>query len=93
MRTWNLVAYDVRDERRLRRTARLLEGHGDRIQFSVFRCRLTKTEVERLRWELGQILDPEDGLLMIALCERCAMGVREERGRHGWEPERTFRIV
>lgn len=93
MRAWNLIAYDVRDERRLRQTARLLEGYGERVQFSVFRCRLSKTELERLRWELARVLQPEDDVLIVSLCERCAHGVRRGRRGVGWEPDQTFRIV
>ena len=41
---WYLVAYDVRDPKRLREVAHHLEGYGERLQFSVFRCRLTERE-------------------------------------------------
>lgn len=68
---WWLVCYDVRDEKRLRQCARHMEGYGNRIQYSVFRCWLTVAEMERLRWELTQKLDPEDDVLLIPLCARC----------------------
>lgn len=54
-RDWWLVSYDVRDDRRLRETARLLEGYGERVQYSVFRCQLTRTEMAKLRWELAVV--------------------------------------
>ena len=34
---WWLVSYDVHDPSRLRRCAGVLEGSGQRIQYSVFR--------------------------------------------------------
>ena len=37
---WWLVSYDVRDSNRLRKVAKKLEGYGERLQYSVFRCRL-----------------------------------------------------
>ena len=49
---WYLIAYDVREPTRLREVAKHIEGYGERLQFSVFRCRLTERELERLRWEL-----------------------------------------
>ena len=49
---WWLVCYDVHDPARLRRAAKLLEGTGERVQYSVFRCWLNPTQVQRLRWEL-----------------------------------------
>ena len=71
-RRWFLIAYDVRDSKRLRRVAKHLSGYGDRLQYSIFRCRLSSRQLERLRWELGKILASEDNILIIGLCSRCA---------------------
>ncbi len=72
---WWLVSYDVRDPARLRRAAKVLEGTGRRIQYSVFRCWLNPTQMQRLRWELTDVLAPEDDVLMIPLCARCVEGM------------------
>ena len=92
-KAWHVVTYDVRDEGRLRIVARLLQGYGERIQYSVFRCRLSKTDLGRLRWELSLIMAPEDDLLVIPLCEHCAGSVSETSGRHWDEESPTYRIV
>lgn len=72
---WWLVCYDVHDPARLRRCAAILEGAGQRIQFSVFRCWLNPTAMQMLRWELTRVLDPSDDLLMIPLCSHCVGGM------------------
>src|SRR3954464_6252574 len=72
---WWLVCYDVRDPKRLRKTAKHMEGYGARMQYSVFRCWLTSRQLERLRWELTELLKPEDDVLMIPLCTRCVDGI------------------
>lgn len=77
---WWLVCYDVRDDKRLRKCARHMEGYGYRIQYSIFRCWLTAREAERLRWELTEKLDPEDDVLLMPLCPRCVGGIA---GIHG----------
>jgi CRISPR-associated protein Cas2 len=69
------VSYDVRDAKRLRRAAQILEGAGQRMQYSVFRCWMNPTEMQRLRWELTKILEPEDAVLFIPLCSRCVEGM------------------
>ena len=94
---WYLVCYDVRDPARLRRAAKHLEGYGERVQYSVFRCWLTRPEVERLRWELTEILRGEDDLALIPICSSCAAGIRGHGAGEGpgqWPdaPER-HRIV
>jgi len=69
---WWLVCYDVRDPKRLRRAAKHLEGYGQRMQYSVFRCWMTQGQMQQLRWELTEMLRPEDDVLLIPLCSRCA---------------------
>jgi CRISPR-associated protein Cas2 len=72
---WWLVCYDVHDQARLRRCAKVLEGTGQRMQESVFRCWLTPAGVQELRWELTEVLEPNDEVLMIPLCARCVAGM------------------
>ena len=55
---WWLVCYDVHDPARLRRAAAVLEGAGQRMQYSVFRCWMTPSQMHSLRWELTQVLEP-----------------------------------
>lgn len=68
---WWLVCYDVHDPKRLRKAAKHLEGYGERLQWSVFRCWLTKLQMEQLRWELTELLDPVDEVMLIPLCTSC----------------------
>ncbi|MCS7239109.1 MAG: CRISPR-associated endonuclease Cas2 [Thermoguttaceae bacterium] len=63
--SWVLVCYDVRDQRRLRHTVKKLEGYGQRIQYSISRCRLAPSELQQLRWELEKIMAPEGHLLIV----------------------------
>ncbi len=44
-----LVAYDIRETKRLRRICRLMEEHGERLQYSVFICDLDRSELIHLR--------------------------------------------
>lgn len=93
---WHLVSYDVRDPKRLRRVAKKLEGYGARIQYSVFRCRLDRETLEKLHWELNEIMEEEDDLLVIPLCLNCAAKVPEHStgNQASWaEPPPTFRIA
>jgi CRISPR-associated protein Cas2 len=72
---WWLVCYDVRDAKRLRKCAKHMEGYGERMQYSVFRCWLTPRQMQCLRWELTELLAPEDDVLLIPLCPRCVDGI------------------
>jgi CRISPR-associated protein Cas2 len=72
---WWLVCYDVRDAKRLRKCARHMEGYGERVQYSVFRCWMTKEQMERLRWELTELLAPEDEVMLIPLPQASVDGI------------------
>ncbi len=75
MKMWHLIAYDIRDPKRLRRVAKKLEAYGTRVQYSIFRCRLDRSTLEKLRWELAEIIADEDNLLVMPLCAQCALNV------------------
>lgn len=93
-RHWYLLSYDVRDAKRLRATYKILRGSGERVQYSLFRCHLTRTELEALRWELEKVLEDEDDLLVIHLCPHCAGGVEVRGQKDKWdEPPPRFRIL
>lgn len=52
-----LVAYDIRDPKRLRAVHKLLVAHGYPVQYSVFVCDLTRSERIGFRWEVGEVID------------------------------------
>ena len=73
---WYLVCYDIRDDKRLRKVAKHLEGCGTRVQYSIFRCFLSASQMQKLRWELTeQFVKKEDNVIFIPLCSRCVDGL------------------
>lgn len=56
-RSRHLVAYDIRDPKRLRRVHRVMKGFGMPFQYSVFLCDLTSAERFDLLVELEAIID------------------------------------
>jgi len=63
-----LVAYDIREDRRLRSVANCVEGYGERIQYSVFICDLSDMEVVALRSDLEtRIKHSEDSVMIVDL--------------------------
>ncbi|MCX8125384.1 MAG: CRISPR-associated endonuclease Cas2 [Spirochaetes bacterium] len=70
METW-LVIYDIRNEKRLRRIAKMVERYGVRVQKSVFEAMCNETTIQRMRSEAKTILEKEDSLIIIPLCASC----------------------
>jgi len=63
-----LVTYDICDQARLRKVHKIMLGHGQAIQYSVFRCFLTPTRKVKL---MSRLLDAinchEDQVLLFEL--------------------------
>lgn len=74
-RHWYLFLYDVTEPKRLRAIHKTLTEWGKPVQFSVFRVRCTKRELERLRFVLSEILNSADRLMVVKLCNNCASRV------------------
>ena len=78
-----IVCYDVATEskpgrRRLRQVARACEGVGQRVQKSVFECRVDQAQLEDLERRLLDIIDmAEDCLRFYRLTEPVAMHIKE----------------
>jgi CRISPR-associated protein Cas2 len=68
MRNSYLVCYDISDEKRLRQVFKAMRNYGDHLQFSVFECQMTPTDLARCRAELAAIIHhTEDQVLFVNL--------------------------
>ncbi len=68
MRASYLVCYDISDDKRLRKVFKAMRNYGDHLQFSVFECQFTTTDLARCRNELGKIIHhDEDQVLFVHL--------------------------
>lgn len=78
-----IITYDVSTEsqagrRRLRRVAKLCERTGQRVQKSVFECRVNPMQLEALEDKLVEAIDPkEDSLRIYRLTEPVELHVKE----------------
>jgi CRISPR-associated protein Cas2 len=89
-----LLAYDIRDDRRLRAVANCVEGYGHRMQYSVFLCDLSPTELVYLRGDLEQVIRPsEDSIMLIDLGREDNPSSIVFLGRHNRLPTREVTII
>lgn len=77
-----VVAYDVdttdpNGRNRLRQVATVCKKYGQRVQFSVFECRVSQMQLEMLEAELLRVMDVEkDNLRIYILYGRRDRSVR-----------------
>ncbi len=66
-----LIIYDIRDNRRLTKVAKIMESYGVRVQKSVFEAEGTVTSISRAKSEVKRVLKEEDSFIVIQLCPKC----------------------
>ena len=68
-----IVAYDIANNRRRLKVAKILESWGYRIQESVFQLRLDTATLARVRSRLTALIsDSEDVIHIYRICSSCA---------------------
>lgn len=66
------VAYDITDDKRRNKVAKILKDFGSRIQYSVFECNTDRRALLRLRSRLEKVIDfSEDTITFYHLCAAC----------------------
>jgi len=74
-----VVAYDSPNTKRRRKLAKLLEAYGERLQLSVFECRLQPHQLQRLRQGLARIANADDCIRLWGMPQRAQAA--EQLGR------------
>lgn len=55
-----IVSYDIPNDKRRGKVAKILEGYGRRAQYSVFECEISDEQREKLEQALKREIDAEE---------------------------------
>ena len=64
MRTTYLVCYDICEDKRLKKVFKTMRNYGDHLQYSVFECQMTTTDLVRA----GPTLPASSNIAKIKFC-------------------------
>jgi CRISPR-associated protein Cas2 len=59
-----VVAYDIRDPKRLKKVADVCKDHGIRVQYSIFECHLEGPQFDQLWESLKEVVDADQDSLV-----------------------------
>ncbi|PIE31974.1 CRISPR-associated endonuclease Cas2 [candidate division KSB3 bacterium] len=78
-----VLSYDIKNDRRRVKVHDVLKNYGERVQYSVFECDLSRKEFHKLREELAPFIDVEetDSLRIYRLCSECRRKFEHIGGR------------
>ena len=92
-RLW-YASYDIADAKRLRRIAKTLLEHGERVQKSFYLCTLSAEQVHALHNKLDQLHHPEqDRLMLRPICRTCRQATKVQGMGGNPERQQPFWIV
>jgi CRISPR-associated protein Cas2 len=71
MKRHYLVGYDISDEKRLAKVAKIVSGYGTRVQYSFFHCYLSVAQKKSLQDRLKKVIkEDEDQVLFLPVTEK-----------------------
>ncbi|MBI4752611.1 MAG: CRISPR-associated endonuclease Cas2 [Acidobacteria bacterium] len=88
-----VVAYDISDDRRLKRTAAVMEKYGVRVQRSIFECVLSQKKFDELVMDLkGTVNRRVDKVRIYRFCRSCQKNTGTQ-GQSWGEPHLDVLII
>lgn len=71
-RILQIIAYDVQKDRTRLKISDILEKYGKRVNYSVFECMFTPTQLKRVKDKLSGLIDSRtDSVLFYQICVEC----------------------
>lgn len=87
-----VITYDISNSRVRRQVADCLKNHGQRVQYSIFECHISRRELVGLRSEIGGIIAKDDSIRYYLVCKWCEENIcRQGKGMLTDDPD-FFRI-
>lgn len=65
-----VVTYDIPCDKRRKKVADLLEGYGQRVQYSVFECALSAVKFKELQKRLRQQVQEKDSVRIYPISQQ-----------------------
>jgi len=93
MKKW-LIIYDIRNEKRLARIAKIMLKFGFRVQKSVYELECGKQAVLKLRKKVKNVMREEDSVIIFDICPKCWQKKRQIGLKAGIPDEdKSYRVL
>lgn len=88
-----IVSYDISNNRRRAKVAKILEGYGRRAQYSVFECEIDSEKCDRLEALIKRQIDPQEDDVRFYPLNRADLKRVRLLGRAQLQRARSYYIV
>lgn len=91
-KTFCVVAYDIKEDRKRARVSKILEKYGIRVNFTVFECMFTDIQLLQVQEKIKKILDKRsDTVIYYPICVNCYTKIIYQPAHR--QTSRTIEIV
>ncbi len=81
-KTFIVIAYDIKDDKKRIRLHKKLKNYGTPVQYSVFECILDRKLFKEVKEMVEEIVDLDNDLVRYyQLCEECRRKIQTINGR------------
>ena len=87
-----MISYDISDDGCRTKVSGILEGYGQRVQYSVFECRIDEKTLKKLLDRIRTFPKGKDSIRVYRICEGCLKKVTII-GRGQIKEESKFLVV
>jgi CRISPR-associated protein Cas2 len=89
-----IVSYDVVDNKQRTKLAKKMCNYGERVQYSVFECRVNKQQYKEMKREALKFIDlKKDSLRIYRLCQECIQHIESFGIKRGMENDQDQAII
>ena len=93
MKTKFMICYDISDDKKREHVRKILSEYGDRMQYSLFECRLSEGDLLEIKGRLSEAIDKRaDSVRFYAICPACLEKIIVH-GNSSQEKDEGFIIV
>ncbi len=71
-----IVSYDISDNKKRTRVAKILLDYGTRVQYSVFECNLDDDLFKKMTSKILKVVSKDDSVRIYAICAKCKATVK-----------------
>ena len=91
-KTFCVVAYDIKEDRKRARVSKILEKYGISVNFSVFECMFTDIQLLQVQEKIKKIMDKRsDTVIYYPICVNCYTKIIYQPAHR--QTSRTIEIV
>ncbi len=89
-----VASYDISDQDRLSKVAKVMKDYGERVLKSVFECNLERQMFEKMKERVDKIIDPiEDSVRYYILCGKCIKEVEYSGKGELFQEDEEYLVV